>query len=61
MANLNKMQISALSGLALLRHVFGMHQGQTLTEFVAECKTVKEDAKFIEEVRAYALANAFEA
>jgi hypothetical protein len=53
---MEKDAIAKLSNLALLRHVFGLHPGQTLSEFVKEVGELKNDATFISEVRAYALA-----
>jgi hypothetical protein len=50
-------EIQNASATKLLSHVFGKKQGQTLAEFSTECKAVRDDAAFIEEVRAYALAN----
>ena len=61
MSTMNKAQITALSGTALLRQVFGMKPGQKLTEFVAEVKDLRENAGFIQEVRDYALKDAVDA
>jgi hypothetical protein len=57
---MNKAQLEKASNIALLRQVFGLQPGQTLSQFVAECATVKTDEPFIAEVRAYAIANATE-
>ncbi len=45
-------EINNLSAISLLRTYFGKKDGQTLTEFAAECAPVKDDATFVEEVRA---------
>jgi hypothetical protein len=58
---MNKAAIAGLSGAALFRHVFGLKEGQSLSQFVAEIKPVREDEKFVVEVREYALANASDA
>jgi hypothetical protein len=56
---MTKSEISGASTLKLLMHVFGKKPSdQTLTQFSAECADVKNDEKFIAEVREYALANA---
>lgn len=55
---MTKTEIKALSTLALFRHVFGKQEGQTLTQFASECETLKNDSAFVEEVRAYAEAQA---
>ena len=45
------------SSLALFRAVFGKQDNQTLSEFVKEVEPLKNDAKFIQECRDYAIAN----
>lgn len=54
---MTKEQIATSSPLALFRHVFGLQEGQTLTQFMAECGPLREDTVFVGEVRAYATAN----
>lgn len=54
---MSKDQIKVAQPLSLFRLVFGMQPNQTLSEFQKECAPLREDTKFIEEVRAYALAN----
>lgn len=50
-------QIKVAQPLSLFRFVFGMQPNQTLTEFQKECAPIRDDTKFIEEVREYALTN----
>lgn len=57
---MTKTDIATASATKLLMHVFGKKDGQTLPEFSKECAAVKEDASFIEEVRAYASSQASE-
>lgn len=55
---MTKEEIQALSPYALFRHVFGMKLGETLSEFMRECKPVREDDKFVAAVREFALREA---
>ncbi len=57
---MTKKEIESAAPLSLFRHVFGQPKDQKLSEFVAECRTLREDTAFVAEVRAYALANAAE-
>jgi hypothetical protein len=48
--------ITAAMPLSLFRKAFGLKDGQTLSEFQKECASLRDDANFVEEVRAYLLA-----
>lgn len=53
---MSKEEIQSAAPMKLLAHVFGKKPGQSLQDFAAEIKDVKNDAAFITEVREYALA-----
>lgn len=57
---MTKSEIETASNTKLLMHVFGKQPGQPLPEFSKEIATVRDDEKFIAEVRAHALAEATE-
>jgi hypothetical protein len=57
---MTKANIQTAAPLSLFRHVFGFQPGQTLSEFAKECSSLRDDEKFVAEVREYALANATE-
>lgn len=55
---MDKKTAETASDLALLRGVFGLRDGDKLSDFVKEVTPVRADTAFIAEVRAYAVANA---
>lgn len=55
---MTKAQLPGATPIALFRDVFGMREGQTLSDFVAECRPVRENTEFIEECRKYAIEHA---
>lgn len=57
---MTKEQIKTAAPLSLFRFVFGQPVGEKLSEFVAECGTLRDDKAFVEEVRTYALTQATE-
>ena len=58
--DLTKEQIAKAAPLSLFRAVFGLKPEQKLSGFVAEVGGLREDSKFVEEVRAYAMTQATE-
>lgn len=57
-SNMTKPEIKEASVLKLFAHVFGKREGQDLKGFAEECRPLRDDEKFIAEVRDYAMAEA---
>lgn len=55
---MTKNEINEASASKLFKHVFGQHPGQTLQQFMDEIRSLRDDAKFVAEVRAHALNEA---